>query len=101
MKEIISSCLDLTKEEYQLFKEIARIRKIPKNSVLLHSGKNVNKIFFLESGAVRAYRYVNGVDYTHFFFTESWFVTDFNSFLTEKSSDLYIDASEMGGINER
>ncbi|MEL6867258.1 MAG: hypothetical protein AAFP19_22725 [Bacteroidota bacterium] len=70
MESIIKALLDLTEAEYNSLSEMANIRHIPKHDFLIREGALVPKIFFLDSGAIRAYRYVDGIDYTHFFFSD-------------------------------
>lgn len=92
MKDIISSHLSLSEDQYQALISIAKVKKIDKQTRLIRSGEYTNKIYFLDKGALRAYRNVDGMDYTHFFFVERWFVTDFTGFLTKRKCDLNIEA---------
>lgn len=41
---------------------------------------------------VRAYRIVDGKDYTFFFFPERHFATDYESYLTNQESPLFFEA---------
>ncbi len=41
---------------------------------------------------MRAYRLVDGQEYTHYFYTEKWFTTDYQSYLNGQQSDSYIQA---------
>lgn len=49
------------------------------------------KCLFIEMGILRGYKIIDGKDFTHHFFTPGWFATDFESFLTDKPSSLYIE----------
>ena len=93
MQDVIAKVVQLDEEVYQRLRGIALSRSIPKNEKLIRAGAPVRKVFFLESGAVRAFRNVEGTDYTHFFFTERWFVTDFAGFITGEPSSITIEAA--------
>ncbi len=57
-------------------------------------------MFFLESGIFRSYRLIDGVDYTHYFFTEHWFASDYQSYLQQQVGSLYIEALSEGSYFE-
>jgi len=92
MEAFLSAHINFSKEEYRAFKSLAKELYFKKNEQLLHANKPVEKIFFVVRGLIRGYRILDGVDITHHFFIENWFATDYESFLTQKTGELYMEA---------
>jgi len=91
MKEIIQSHINVSDEVYLLFLQAATKKKVSKNQILFHPEKVNNKCLFIEKGILRAYKIIDGKDYTHHFYFSNWFATDFKSYLTNEQSELYIE----------
>lgn len=82
--ESIKSLVPLKKMEEEAFTNILEVKHFKKKEFLLQEGKVCNKIFFINSGCMRAFYNVEGVENTvQFFFADSWY-TDYESFLTGK-----------------
>lgn len=94
MKEIIQSHVELSDESYNLLINIATAREVGKNQLLFHPHKPTSKILFLKKGLLRGYKIIDGKEHTHHFYFANWFATDFNSFLTEEPSKIYIETIE-------
>ena len=92
MKEIIQYHVNLPEDVYQIFLKSATKKEVAKNMVLFQPPKVNRKCLFIESGLLRGYRIVDGKDYTHHFFKPNWFATDFESFLSNNPSSLYIES---------
>lgn len=91
MKEIIQSNINLTDEIYGLFLNSSKRKEVKKNQILFNPNRATNKILFLEKGILRGYRIIDGKDFTHHFYFSNWFATDFESFLKETPSQIYIE----------
>ena len=91
MKEIILSHINLSDEIFQLFQNSSKRKVATKNQLLFSSQKANKKYLFLVKGSLRGYKIVNNKDYTHHFYFQGWFATDFQSYLTEKPSDVFIE----------
>ena len=91
MKEIIQSKINLSDEIYELFLNSSKRKEAKKNQILFNPDKATNKILFLEKGILRGYRIIDGKDFTHHFYFSNWFATDFESFLKENPSQIYIE----------
>lgn len=91
MKEIIQSNINLSDEIYELFLNSSKRKEAKKNQILFNPDKATNKILFLEKGILRGYRIIDGKDFTHHFYFSNWFATDFESFLKENPSQIYIE----------
>lgn len=80
--QVIKSIVSLTEEEEQAFINILEVKLLDKKEYLLKQGEICNKITFINSGCLRAFYNVDGVENTvQFFFGDSWY-TDYASFLT-------------------
>jgi CRP/FNR family transcriptional regulator, anaerobic regulatory protein len=78
----IKSFVKLNKAEEEAFIGILDIKKYKKKEFLLQEGQICNKVTFINSGCMRLFYNVEGVENTiQFFFSNSWY-TDYASFLT-------------------
>jgi CRP/FNR family transcriptional regulator, anaerobic regulatory protein len=78
----IKSFVPLSKVEEEAFIKILEIKHFAKKDFLLKEGQVCNKISFINSGCMRAFYDVEGIENTvQFFFADSWY-TDYGSFLT-------------------
>ena len=92
MREVLSQHVNLTDSEYEALCSKARLKRFKKKQTLLHAGQTTSKLFFVKNGLIRGYRIVDGVDVTHHFFVNNWWATDYESFLTGKKGDLFLEA---------
>lgn len=100
MKEIIQSLLEFSDDSYDFLIKIATEKEVRKNQLIFHPDKPTNKILFLKTGLLRGYKIIDGKDYTHHFYIENWFATDFSSFLNEKPSQIFIESIEKTSYYE-
>ncbi len=92
MKSFLKKYIEFSDDEYKMFISKARLKHLKKNERLLFANRKVEKLFFIKSGIVRGYQIIDGEDITHHFFLEDWFATDYESFLTKKKGELYLEA---------
>ncbi len=77
----IKSLVPLNKEEENAFLQILEVKTFKKKEFLLQEGNVCNKITFINSGCLRLFYNIEGVENTiQFFFNDSWY-TDYASFL--------------------
>lgn len=100
MKEIIKSHIAFSDESFSQLMNIATEKKIEKNQILFYSNKPAKKILFIREGLLRGYKIIDGKDYTHHFYLENWFATDFSSFLNESPSQIFIESIEKTNYYE-
>jgi CRP/FNR family transcriptional regulator, anaerobic regulatory protein len=82
----IKSIMSINAAEEAAFIKILTIKPFKKKEFLLQEGKICNKISFINSGVMRAFYNVDGIENTvQFFFADSWY-TDYESFLTGQPS---------------
>lgn len=90
----IQSIVPLNVEEENAFLKILEVKKFNKKEYLLHEGQICNKITFINSGCMRLFYNMDGVENTvQFFFGNSWY-TDYASFLTGKPTIENLQALE-------
>ena len=92
MQETFPSDVKLLEDTYQLLQSFSKKKEVGKNKILFQPPTPTRKMLFIESGLLRGYKIVEGKDYTHHFFTPNWFATDFESFLTNRPSSLFIES---------
>jgi len=100
MNEIIKSLLTFSDESFRLLMDIAIEKEVEKNQILFYPNKPTKKILFINKGLLRGYKILDGKDYTHHFYSENWFATDFLSFLNEKPSEVFIESIERTNYYE-
>lgn len=84
--ESIKSFVPLNKVEEEAFANILEATQFKKKDFLLKEGQICNKVSFINSGCIRLFYNVDGIENTvQFFFANSWY-TDYASFLTGQSS---------------
>jgi CRP/FNR family transcriptional regulator, anaerobic regulatory protein len=78
----IKSIVPLNTSEEEAFTKILDIKTLKKKEFLLRQGQICNKISFINSGCMRLFYEIEGVENTvQFFFADRWY-TDYESFLT-------------------
>ncbi len=94
----IQSIVNLNKTEEDAFLKILELKTFKKKEFLLHEGQICNKITFLNSGCMRLFYNVEGVENTiQFFFSGSWY-TDYSSFLTGQATIENMQALENSEV---
>ena len=92
MHQTILQHITISADDYRNLVGIAQKREIKRGEVIFYPNLPNLKMLFIEKGMLRGYRIIDGKEYTHHFYVEKWFATDFESFLTGKSSMLYIES---------
>ncbi len=90
----IKSIVTLNKKEETAFEKILELKQIKKKELLLQEGQVCDKISFINSGCMRLFYNVDGLENTvQFFFANSWY-TDYSSFLSGQASVENLQALE-------
>jgi CRP/FNR family transcriptional regulator, anaerobic regulatory protein len=78
----INSIVQLNENQEEAFTKILEIKQFKKKSLLLQQGQVCSKISFINTGSMRLFYEVEGLENTvQFFFAGRWY-TDYESFLT-------------------
>jgi len=95
LKQNISSHISISEDEKNLFCDLFEHQSIKKKSFLLVEGQSCKFEGFVVKGLFRVYhRDINGFENILYFAMENWWITDIDSFTTDKPSQLYIEALE-------
>jgi CRP-like cAMP-binding protein len=86
--------IDLQKKDILLIEELTTVKYFSKNEFILIQGTVCNFVAFINKGAFRGFYSVDGQEYSKQFFLEGGFCTDYSSFLTEKKSLTFLQATE-------
>ncbi len=90
----IKSIVSLNANEEEAFIKILAVKQFKKKDFLLQQGQICDKISFINSGCVRLFYEIEGVENTvQFFFADRWY-TDYHSFLTEQPTIENLQALE-------
>jgi CRP/FNR family transcriptional regulator, anaerobic regulatory protein len=90
----IKSIVSLNESDQEAFTKILTIKQFKKKEMLLQQGQVCNNISFINSGCMRLFYDVEGVENTvQFFFADRWY-TDYESFLTGKPTIENLQALE-------
>ena len=97
----IKEYVTLNNEDEQQFISIVRETNVKKRQFIVQPGFVCSHQTYVVKGAFRSY-FVNdeGIDHTIQFAIDDWFISDFNSYITQKPASLYIEALENSVIHQ-
>jgi CRP-like cAMP-binding protein len=84
--------LDITTES--ILREKFKVEKLTKGQILLKENSVCNKVWFIETGVIRQYMLIDGVEITKWFYTDNEWVTSHYSYFEQKPSFEYLHAYE-------
>lgn len=91
MRAFLTTFGQFTDEEISAFEAIGIARSASPKQYLFQGDRPFKKLFFIQAGIVRAFRIIDGEDFTYFFFSTNDFAVDYQSYLTNTSSSLYLE----------
>ncbi len=95
LKQHISNHIPLTNKEMEDFCNLFQNKIIKKKSFLLREGEVCKFEGFVTKGIFRVYHIdKSGAEQILYFAIENWWITDIDSFTTERPSQLFIEALE-------
>lgn len=87
--------ITLNDVEKQYFESLLKVERIAKKELILKQGQICKKIYFVESGSLRAFNTnEDGKESTIMFAFQNWWITDMNCFVNQKQALLSIEALE-------
>ncbi len=92
MKNFLKRLEYFDEKEIDTVIERSTLKLVPAKTQLFMAGQPFLKLWYIEKGMVRAYRIVEGKDFTFFFFPARNFASDYQSFLTEQESPLFFES---------
>jgi CRP-like cAMP-binding protein len=94
LRQVMSQTIAIDDDEWAALEPYIFTKNIKKKTVYLREGTVSTDIGFVVKGALRQYYIVDGEEKTTFFFFDNSFVCDYDSFLTQRPTDHYIEAIE-------
>ena len=92
MKDFLRKIAPFEEVELEAIMQLGTEKKAKVGEKMFLADRPFTRLWFIKSGMLRAYRIMEGQDYTFFFFTRQDFAVDYQSFLTEKESPLLFEA---------
>lgn len=97
----IERYISLTEKEQKAFETICEKRVVEKHEFLVEPGQNCYCQIYVINGALRSYFLTpEGEEHTIQFALEDWFISDFNSYITQSPASLYVQACERTEVIE-
>jgi CRP-like cAMP-binding protein len=95
LNQAFNAISNITDEDWQMLEPDLRIQNFSKEENYLSAGQIEQRIGFITKGSFRWY-YINekGVEVNFHFFFDNNFVVEFESFISQKPSNMYIQAME-------
>ncbi len=91
----IERYISLTEKEKKAFENICESHVFTKNSFLVKPNEICKYQTYVVKGALRSYFLTSsGDEHTIQFAVEDWFISDFNSYITQNEASLYVQACE-------
>lgn len=97
----IKKYVALNNEDEEQFISIIRETHVKKRQFIVQPGFVCSHQTYVVKGAFRSY-FVNdeGIDHTIQFAIDDWFISDFNSYISQKPASLFIEALENSIIHQ-
>jgi CRP/FNR family transcriptional regulator, anaerobic regulatory protein len=90
----LSQFISLDKSEEDMFVSKLILKRYKKKQLILQEGDICKYAYFINSGCLRYYYNVDGHENTAQFFFENGWYTDYDSFLTGRPTNQYIETLE-------
>ena len=91
--------IQLSDSESEYLLSVLIVKKAQKKELVLRQGQTCEKLFFVESGSLRAFNVnSNGKESTIMFAVQDWWITDMDCFINRKPALLSIEALEDNKI---
>lgn len=95
MKEVISSMIDISDEEYEQFIEGCSFKEAKRKTIIAQKGVVPNEIIFIIEGLLRVVIVdQKGLEHTIHFAMENQFIADYSSFIQAKPSVQILETLE-------
>ncbi len=97
----IKRYVDLNESDEEQFTAIVRTTRVKKRQFIVQPRFICTYQTYVVQGAFRSYFVSNeGVDHTIQFAIDDWFISDFNSYITQTPASLYVEALEDSIIQQ-
>ena len=90
----------LTEDNWKITEQVLKVRTYKKGELIVKEGQVCNNVSFINSGLVKMYFMVNGKEKIIGFCNELNYICDYQSFLTRKPANSYVQALENTEVVE-
>ncbi len=95
----IQKHISLSEEEKKYFISVLEMSSVNKRQIILRQGQRCQKLYFVESGSLRAYNINDdGKESTIMFAIQDWWITDMNAFINQKPPLLSIETIQESSL---
>lgn len=95
LKQLVKTISLITEDDWQYFEPLLSVKQFAKNDYFLESGQIEKQIGFINKGSFKWYYINNKGDKVNFhFFLGNEFIVEYGSFLSQQTSEQYIQAME-------
>lgn len=94
LKNYFLNLVKITPDEWEVFESGLHIRTFKKGDTLLQGGQTCKFVAFINTGSVRAYEIIDGIESNRTFFSEGFFATEYKSFISQEPSEEYLEVLE-------
>jgi CRP-like cAMP-binding protein len=99
LREAINLISPIDEEDWLVLESQLKMREFKKNDYYLHANEIENQIGFINEGSFKWYFINNkGEEVNFHFFFENEFVVEFNSFISQRPSQMFIQAMENSQV---
>lgn len=89
----VAKHISLDSEEIDLFTSLVSFKELPKKYSILQEGQTAKYIYYVHSGALRAFHVdKKGKESTIMFAVADWWVTDMHCFINQQPAMMHIEA---------
>lgn len=95
----IKRYVDLSQDDEKQFIAIAKLNRVKRRQFLVQPGFVCTHQIYVVSGALRSYFVTsNGTEHTIQFAIDDWFISDFNSYISQTPASLFVEALQDSNI---
>jgi CRP/FNR family transcriptional regulator len=99
LRKHLEGITSINDEEFEYIKSFFSVKKVRKHQYLLHQGDEVQYEYLVVSGIYKVF-YLDGQgkEYIVQFAQENWWMSDYQAFFRQQSSEVYIECLEEGEV---
>ncbi len=94
LKKFLIDLIQLTESEWDILSCKLIRKEYNANTTIIHEGRIVDSIYFIENGLLRTYYLLNGKEINTYFACDGQFITSYSSFISQTPSLEYLETIE-------
>jgi len=94
LKNYIKRYVEISDDEYELFTSFLTQKSFKAKEKILDIGNRCHHRFYIKKGCVRFFSYNKGNEQIYHFAIDNWWITDYNSLLNNRPSNIIIETTE-------